>query len=145
MRATRFCVSGGGVMSGPGGYGSRGYGPGGWRLWFGGGAVGPVGLWHYPPMNRQTCIKTRMHSSRMHTTCSLTVSHSIRLRGGGCLPNPLDADPLPVNRMTQRCKNITLPQPSFPGGKNYLPTTSFAGGKYKFHYTSLNSNYRSVK
>ena len=44
--------------------------------------------------------------------------------------NPLDRDPPvmwpvmhagtetpPVNRMTHRCKNITLPQTSFPGGK----------------------------
>ena len=27
----------------------------------------------------------------------------------------------PVNRMTNRCKNITFPQTSFAGGKNYLP------------------------
>ena len=39
---------------------------------------------------------------------------------------PLDRDPLdrdnslPVNRMTDRCKNITLPQTSFTGG-NYEP------------------------
>ena len=26
----------------------------------------------------------------------------------------------PVNRMTNRCKNITLPQTSFAGGKNLL-------------------------
>ena len=51
---------------------------------------------------------------------------------GGCLPGPglggcppglggipacTEADP-PVNRMTDRCKNITLPQTSFAGGNN---------------------------
>ena len=75
-----------------------------------------------------------MHSSRMRTARSLTVSHSIQW---GVLPNPpwmqipLDVDPLhaeppgcrspgcrpqldadlpPVNRMAHGCKNITLPQ-----------------------------------
>ena len=38
-------------------------------------------------------------------------------RGGG-IPASTEADPA-VNRMRDRCKNITLPQ------------TSFAGGKYK--------------
>ena len=33
-----------------------------------------------------------------------------------------------VNRMTDRCKNITLPQTSFAGGKPYLSATSFADG-----------------
>ena len=40
----------------------------------------------------------------------------------GCRPHPLDADPPnadpPVDRMTDRCKNINLPQTSFAGGKN---------------------------
>ena len=36
------------------------------------------------------------------------------LPGGGTCP----ATPAPVNRMTNRCKNITLPQTSFVGGKN---------------------------
>ena len=30
-----------------------------------------------------------------------------------------DRDPPPVNRMTHRCKNITLSQTSFAGGKNW--------------------------
>ena len=34
--------------------------------------------------------------------------------GGGTCPG----NPPPVNRMTDRCKNITLPQTSFAGGKN---------------------------
>ena len=36
------------------------------------------------------------------------------------IETPLDRDP-PVNRMTDRCKNITLPQTSFAGGKNQRP------------------------
>ena len=36
--------------------------------------------------------------------------------GGGGIPACTEADP-PVNRMTNRCKNITLPQTSFAGGK----------------------------
>ena len=73
--------------------------------------------------------RTRMHSSRMRTARLLTVSRSAR---GGGLPTSLEADPLvmwpvmhagkptptPVNRMTHRCKNITLLQTSFAGGKN---------------------------
>ena len=107
---------------------------------------------------------TRMHSSRMRTARSLTISHSIP---GVICPTPLDADPpgcrpflhadppwmltpagyrpsldadtsldadppfhvtcdacweanpTPMNRMTHRCKNITLPQTSFVGGKNW--------------------------
>ena len=44
------------------------------------------------------------------------------LPGGCLLPGGwgglLDGTPPPVNRMTNRCKNITLPQTSFAGGKN---------------------------
>ena len=75
-----------------------------------------------------------MHSSRMCTTRLLTVSqHALP---GGCtcqggvpawgvyLPGGVPAQGVPaqvlppVNRMTDRCKNITLPQTSFAGG-NY--------------------------
>ena len=35
----------------------------------------------------------------------------------GGIPACTEADP-PVKRMTDRCKNITLPQTSFAGGKN---------------------------
>ena len=69
-----------------------------------------------------------MHSSRMRTARLLPVSPSMRCsrgctcREGGCtclgvyLPRgvPVQALP-PVNRMTDRCKNITLPQTSFAG------------------------------
>ena len=44
--------------------------------------------------------------------CSFIISHTI------CLVN-LFTTPLSVNRITNRCKNITLPQTSFTGG-NYL-------------------------
>ena len=78
-----------------------------------------------------------MHSSRMRTTCLLTVSHSAQ--GGlhpkgsaqppGCRPPQMQTPwmqtppgctppPLRVNRMTDRCRNITLPQTSFAGGNN---------------------------
>ena len=33
----------------------------------------------------------------------------------GGIPACTEADPSPVNRMTNRCKNITLPQTSFAG------------------------------
>ena len=86
--------------------------------------------------------QTSMHSSRMGTARLLTVSRSIPLsREEGCSLHPFVgggvlhrggescieggyaasrkggwADPLPpANRMTDRCKNITLPQTSFPG------------------------------
>ena len=36
---------------------------------------------------------------------------------GDGIPACTEADP-PVNRMTDRCKNITLPQTSFAGGNN---------------------------
>ena len=81
-----------------------------------------------------------MHSSWMHTACLLTVSYSAW--GAGGLPNPPGYRPPPpgyrpplnvdspdhvtcdacweanhpVNRMTHRCKNMTLPQTSIAGG-----------------------------
>ena len=93
---------------------------------------------------------TRMHSSRMRTVRLLTVSRCmpcISGWGGSAQPPywmqtspPPDADhplmqtpghvtcfacweatpPAPVNRMTHRCKNITLPQTSFAGSKYIL-------------------------
>ena len=82
-----------------------------------------------------------MHAIRMSTARLLTVYRSIRgggvsakggsaqggvcLRGvypgvsalGVCIPACNGAD-TPVNRVADRCKNITLPQTSFAGGKN---------------------------
>ena len=37
-----------------------------------------------------------------------------------CMPPPATMHAPPVNRMTNRCKNITLPQTSFAGGNEYL-------------------------
>ena len=89
---------------------------------------------------RNRYVNTRKNSSRMRTTRLLTVSHSIPcISGWGCVPNSpwMQTNPSacrppghvivmyggkpttpPVNRMTHRCKNITLPQTSFAGG-NY--------------------------
>ena len=62
----------------------------------------------------------------MHTARSLTVSPSMHCSGGVPAPGGggggmiacTEADPLPpVNRMKDRCKNITLPQTSFAGDK----------------------------
>ena len=68
-----------------------------------------------------------MHSSRMHTARSLTASHSIRLGGacqraacvpgwGGCARGHACMSAMhapPVDRMTDACESITLPQTSF--------------------------------
>ena len=80
---------------------------------------------------------TRLHSSRMRTARLLPISPSMHCteghlapgggvcyRGGaclwsggylplvleGCIPAYNGADPPPVNRVTDTCKNITLPQ-----------------------------------
>ena len=67
----------------------------------------------------QKSCKTTMHSNRMRTARSLTVSRSIRLVGGESaqppwMQTPLDADPpqadlrpLRIEGMTQACENIT--------------------------------------
>ena len=69
-----------------------------------------------------------MHFSRMRTARSLTVSRSIfwgsvYLLGvyllGGVHAWGVSVQVLPpVNRMTDRCKYITLPKTSFAGGNN---------------------------
>ena len=121
-------------------------------------------------------FNTRLHSSRMRTARSLTVSPNMLwgegagawsqgglLRGGGAwsqgsllrgvcsqggllpggllpggllpggvcswgggMPACTEADPPPVNRMTKRCKNITLLQTSFAGGND--TRSDFSGG-----------------
>ena len=91
-------------------------------------------------------MKTRKHSSRMHTARLLIivveytplVTHPWSHTPGHTSPwsPPSHTHPYPiafwdtplphcmlgythlVNRMTDRCKNITLPQTSFAGGKN---------------------------
>ena len=69
---------------------------------------------------------TSMHSSRMRTARLLTISRSIRKEEGrlpwGCIQACNGADtPPPVNRITDRCKNITLPQTSFADGNKATP------------------------
>ena len=49
----------------------------------------------------------------------------VRGGGGGCIPACSGADPSPVNRMTDRCKNITLQQTSFAGDKNEKEEINF--------------------
>ena len=88
---------------------------------------------------------TSMHYSRMRTAGLLTISCSIRGEGvcpggicPGCLSREMSAwgclpggcvypsmqwgrhQPPTVNRITDRYKNITLPQPSFAVGKYFL-------------------------
>ena len=91
-------------------------------------------------------ITRRMHSSRMHTAHAWTIGWGVYLPGGvparectclgvylpggylprGCTcPGGVPASGVylpryspPEDRMTDRCKNITLPQTSFSGGKN---------------------------
>ena len=70
----------------------------------------------------------------------VTRTHSSRMRGGGGPPGtPLPPGPgiprtrhPPVDRMTDRCKHITLPQ------------TSFAGGKYEFELLICHIWYHEV-
>ena len=73
----------------------------------------------------------------MRTACLLTISQHALLGGvpvqgvqggvpahGVSLPGGVLAQVLPpVNRMTDRCKNITLPQTSFAGGKKKIRKT----------------------
>ena len=98
-------------------------------------------VWQY----FQKLFKKRMHSSMMHTgrggsgtsqpqeqtppeqTSQDQVPPETRHPPQDQVPpqdqappgtrHPPEADP-PVDRMTDRCKNITLPQTSFAGGKN---------------------------
>ena len=82
---------------------------------------------HILPILRQLFI-TRKHSSRMRTACLRTVCRGGAVLGGGVQPiavchllregvPSLDGfhrrswnPPPPVNRITDRCKNITFPQ-----------------------------------
>ena len=95
-------------------------------------------------------MKTRLHSSRISTARELTVSPSMLWGGGlhgpgggrGGIPACIEADPPPVNRMTDRCRNITLAQTSFAGGnngivhsrKNLIKLTIIS---WQIHYLSL--------
>ena len=87
-------------------------------------------------------VKPRMHSSRMRTARLLTVFPSMHSAGGclllggsgpgrvfapggrvcsrGVSQHALRQTPPCMDRMTDRCKNITLPQTSFAGGNKSL-------------------------
>ena len=70
---------------------------------------------------RLTLLQTRMHSSRMRTARFRCHMGGVCLGGlaGVCLA--MEVSPRrkpPVNRMTRRCRNITLTQTSFVDGKN---------------------------
>ena len=87
-------------------------------------------------------FRTSMHSSRMRTARLLTVSGGEFAQPwwglpnlGGLHPGGLGRPPSPVNRMTHRCKNITLPQTSFAGGNK--PCMSFPRPLQR------NQNYRN--
>ena len=100
-----------------------------------------------------------MHSSRMLTARALTIggggvylpggvpARGVYLPGGipawgVYLPAGVPAQVLPlVNRMTDRCKNITLPQTSFAGGKYYL----FQKFTLPLFQGFINSSFKSFK
>ena len=81
-----------------------------------------------------TSVTTSMHSSRMRTVrCSSDLGGGRGGAGGGGISlaegwspwqggvsqHALEADPPLVDRMTDTCKNITLPQTSFVGGNKH--------------------------
>ena len=99
---------------------------------------------------------TRKHTSRMRTACFPSSE------GGGVCTTPLEADPprcrspprmlvmwpivhagkptpLPVNRMTHRCKNTTLSQTSFAVGNESSIAISFCFAR-ECHYDKKNVN-----
>ena len=106
--------------------------------------------------------KTRLHSSRMHTTRLLTVSPSMHcagvcsqgrlhpvgllprdpvLRGrsvpGGWYSSMHWGRPPPVNRMTDNCKNITLPQTSVAGGNKLTDMIQKKMLEYQLHHIDI--------
>ena len=79
----------------------------------------PVNILPCPKLRLRAVI-TRMHSSRMRTARLFPISPTMHCSGGvpgpGGVPAQVLPPPSPMNRMTDRCKNITLPQTSFAGG-----------------------------
>ena len=77
------------------------------------------------PACRGTCMLRGMHA-RDHACLGICVP------GGVCPGCVRHARPLPVDRMTDMCKNITFPQTSFAGGKKLLPSiTNYRNLKLK--------------
>ena len=64
-------------------------------------------------LGQQECIPVGCVPPAALAIWGVSTRHPPRTR----LPLPRSRHP-PVNRMTDRCKNITLPQTSFAGGKN---------------------------
>ena len=116
----------------------------------------------------KTIWGTRIHSSRMHTACLLTVSCSISYVLGGSAQPPLEADPpdadvslvmWPVNHagkptsplpptrwregMAHACENITLSHTMFAGGKNENLSVVYLPIRIKYLEMSLHSSERS--
>ena len=71
------------------------------------------------PQNRHPPEQTPPRSRPPHTR-HLPGSRSSPDQAPPGADTPRTRHPPPVNRMTNRCKNITLPQTSFAGGKNLL-------------------------
>ena len=92
------------------------------------------GIWGLPDFDRIWCGKC----SKQECIPVGCVSPALYRKGGLCPQGGLCPgwvcpwvglclrDP-PVNRMTDRCKNITLPQTSFEGGKKDRLFTSYVG------------------
>ena len=100
----------------------------------------PLNLANFLKLLNLVILKvTRLHSSRMRTARSLTVSPSmlcwggvagpggclvrgVAWSGGGGIPACTEADPPPpplwTEFLTHASENIILPQSSFAGGKN---------------------------
>ena len=78
----------------------------------------------------ESCIWYYLYAASTPTECQHLCSslYSVTQVHAGIQPPP------PVNRMTDRCKNITLPQASFAGGK-YSPKQVFRY-VYKRRYSS---------
>ena len=88
----------------------------------------------------------------MRTARSLIASRSIHLEGT-CMPGGVHAQGghacegdvrathphPPVNRMTDACENITLPQTSFAGGNNLIKENNFLNQNY---WTILERNLK---
>ena len=72
---------------------------------------------------------TRMHSSRMRTARSSSLREGSPPGTPPTRHTPRDQAPPPLNRMTNRCKNTTLPETSFAGGKNYYKASRGGGGE----------------
>ena len=95
-----LCTGGVGV------HGPRGvHGPGGCMV--------PGGAWSWGVHGPWGCMVLGVHGGG-------GVVHG----PGGVSQHALRQTP-PVNRMTNRCKNITLPQTSFAGGKNDIAKNGF--------------------